>query len=114
MHFAAGHLATITIPRGADGQSPGTDSDDVLDLVRSVGQVDVVLLLREMPGGGCKLSARSKGDFDVNRLARGFGGGGHAKASGATLAMTMEQAKAALVEAAIAQAKADGRSGWFA
>ena len=111
-YHAQGRLATLCVPLLPDGRAPELDSEDALDLVRSVEQVDVVLFLRAMPSGLCKLSARSKGAFDVNRLARGFGGGGHAKASGATLSMELEEAKAQLVAAAIAQAQATGQSGW--
>ncbi len=113
-YHASGHLATVSVPLDAQGRAPDLDSEDVLDLVRSVGEVDVVLFLREMQPGICKLSARSKGGFDVNRLARGFGGGGHAKASGASLNMPLSQAREQLVAAAIAQAEAEGGgpAGW--
>lgn len=111
-YHANGHLATVSVPLDGDGRAPDLDSEDVLDIVRSVGKVDVVLFLREMQPGVCKLSARSKGVFDVNRLARGFGGGGHAKASGATLNTSLQDAQAQLVAAAIAQAQATGQVGW--
>jgi phosphoesterase RecJ-like protein len=39
-------------------------------------------LFKEMPDGGTKVSLRSLGDVDVNRLAVAFGGGGHKNASG--------------------------------
>jgi phosphoesterase RecJ-like protein len=111
-YHAGGALATVTIPLSMDGASGSFDSDDVLDLVRSVGCVEVVLFIREIEPGVCKLSARSKSDYDVNRLARSFGGGGHVKASGATLKMLPSEAKKALVEAAIEQARDGGSSGW--
>ncbi|HPF12994.1 MAG TPA: bifunctional oligoribonuclease/PAP phosphatase NrnA [Planctomycetota bacterium] len=112
-YHARGRLATIAVPLAPDGSSPDLDSDDVLDMVRSVGQVEVVLFVREMQPGVCKLSARSKTDFDVNRLARQFGGGGHAKASGATLSMPLAEAERQLVAAAQAQAKATAFLGWL-
>ena len=75
----------------------------MLDIVRAVGRVEVVLLLREQRGGPIRLSARSKGDFDVHRLATGFGGGGHLRASGATLQGPLEEARGRLVAAALEQ-----------
>jgi phosphoesterase RecJ-like protein len=63
----------------------------------------VVLYLREVEPGVCKLSARSKTDFDVNRLARLFGGGGHVKAAGATLPGSLAEVRARVLAAASAQ-----------
>jgi len=37
-----------------------------------------------------KVSLRAKGDVDVNRIAGGFGGGGHANAAGCTLSGPLE------------------------
>jgi phosphoesterase RecJ-like protein len=79
------------------------DGDPVLDILRSVGTVEVVLYLRELETGGCKLSARSKTDFDVNQLARRFGGGGHVKASGATVPGRLAEARARVLQAALEQ-----------
>ena len=62
-----------------------------------------MLLLRAVAPARCKLSARSKGCFDVQRLAAGFGGGGHVKAAGATIEGGIAGARQALVEAALAQ-----------
>ena len=48
-----------------------------------------------------KISARSKRDYDVNALMRRFGGGGHKKASGATVAGTLDEVRAQVVSAAV-------------
>ncbi len=78
------------------------DGDDALDVLRSVASVEVVLFLRELADGGVKLSARSKSDeYDVNALARQFGGGGHKKASGATIEGSLEEVRNRLLEAAL-------------
>ncbi|MCP5020584.1 MAG: bifunctional oligoribonuclease/PAP phosphatase NrnA [bacterium] len=111
-YHAGGALATVTIPLDAAGDSGNLDSDDVLDLLRSVECVEVVLFIREVEAGVCKLSARSKTDYDVNRLARTFGGGGHVKASGASLKMSPAEAEKVLVLAAIEQARNDSLPGW--
>jgi phosphoesterase RecJ-like protein len=100
-YHADGRLAVIVSPRGGEGPAAAPDSDDALDIVRAVGSVEVVLYLRELEGGAVKLSARSKTDYDVNALARRFGGGGHRKASGATIAGGLEDIRERLVEAAL-------------
>jgi bifunctional oligoribonuclease and PAP phosphatase NrnA len=100
--FLAGdRLAVVDLPLSEGLRSEELDSDDVLDLLRSVGVVEVVLYLRELSDGTCKLSARSKGDYDVNALARRFGGGGHKKAAGATLDGTLAEVRPRVVAAAL-------------
>jgi bifunctional oligoribonuclease and PAP phosphatase NrnA len=44
---------------------------------------EIAMLFRELPTGETKISFRSNGRADVNRVARAFGGGGHVKAAGA-------------------------------
>ena len=78
-------LALLPLPLGTDGRPQVVDTDDALDLVRSVENVEVVLLVRQVTSNLCKLSARSKTTFNVNSLAQQFGGGGHVKASGAAI-----------------------------
>ena len=98
-YFADGRLAILASDPDA-GPFDG-NSDLLLDILRSVDGVEVVLFLRVASDGRIKLSARSKGTFDVNALARVFGGGGHMKASGATLEGPMASAREALLAAAL-------------
>lgn len=59
------------------------DFDGLIEHVRSVEGTEVALLFRGTPDGATKISFRSNGETDVNRIAREFGGGGHVKAAGA-------------------------------
>lgn len=59
------------------------DFDGLIEHVRSIEGTEVALLFRGTPEGETKISFRSNGEADVNRIAREFGGGGHVKASGA-------------------------------
>ena len=102
-YHAGGRLAVVDVPAAGPGEAEVRDGDDVLDIVRAVGKVEVVLFLRQQRSGGVRLSARSKGGFDVHRLATAFGGGGHLRASGATLEGPLETVRARLVDAALAQ-----------
>ncbi|HED66253.1 MAG TPA: bifunctional oligoribonuclease/PAP phosphatase NrnA [Planctomycetes bacterium] len=99
-YFSEGRLAVVDQPLGDPVLENLEDSDAVLDILRSVGSVEVVLYIRELKPGLCKLSARSKTSYDVNRLARGFGGGGHAKASGATIEGDLPEVRERLIHAA--------------
>lgn len=102
-YYADGQLAVLDLPLGRDGRPMDADSDVALDIVRSVEAVGVALVVREVSANQCKLSARSKGAFNVQQLAATFGGGGHAKAAGATLGMSLADARLQLVEAALAR-----------
>ena len=99
-YFMEGRLAVICAERKEEGAAVAMDPEDALDILRSVESVEVVLFLRELSGGLVKLSARSKRDYDVNALAREFGGGGHRKASGATIEGDLDEVRNRLIQAA--------------
>lgn len=72
------------------------ETEDLVDVVRTVGGVEAVLLLK--PGeDGTRISLRAKGGFDVGAAARALGGGGHHAASGATAAGDIDDALAAVL-----------------
>jgi len=66
------------------GASPG-DSEGLIDHLRSIAGVDAVALIRELEDGSHKVSLRSRGEVDVEKIARHHGGGGHRNAAGFTL-----------------------------
>lgn len=100
-YFGDDRVVVVDHPLPQHGGPPLDDSDPVLDILRSVGGVEVVLYVRELEGGMCKLSARSKMEFDVNALARRFGGGGHVKAAGATIRGSLSEVKGKLIACAV-------------
>jgi phosphoesterase RecJ-like protein len=72
------------------------ETEDLIDTVRAVEQVDAVLMLKCVDGE-CRLSLRAKGGFDVGAVATKLGGGGHHAAAGATVCGTMDEALAAVL-----------------
>jgi phosphoesterase RecJ-like protein len=76
-----------------------SDSEGFVDIARSVKGCEGVALLMERPDGRIKVSLRSRGRVNVNRVAVSFGGGGHIFASGATLPGPLEDAAARVLEA---------------
>ena len=60
------------------------DTDGVVNSIRNIASVEVGVLLRE-EDEGIKVSLRSKNYLDVSEIATKFGGGGHIRASGATI-----------------------------
>lgn len=62
-------------------------TEGIANFLNSLNEGRVVLVLREEPGGLVKGSYRTKqADVDVAQLARRYGGGGHMKAAGFSLA----------------------------
>jgi phosphoesterase RecJ-like protein len=58
------------------------ETEKVIDLIRGTRAADVAGLFKEQPGGGFRVSLRSKGPRTVDGIARGKGGGGHHLAAG--------------------------------
>lgn len=81
---AADYAATGAIP---------SDTEDMINHLRSIAGVEVAMLFLEQPAGGIKVSFRSHEKIDVNKIAAQFGGGGHKLASGATLETTLADAE---------------------
>jgi phosphoesterase RecJ-like protein len=95
-------LAWMTIPPGALERHAvdATDLDGIVELSRSIRGVRLALLFRGLANGRVKVSFRSVGDVDAARLAERFGGGGHRKAAGASLAGTLADVQAMVLETA--------------
>src|SRR5262249_38822364 len=82
----------------ATGAIP-SDTEDMINHLRSIAGVEVAMLFLEQPAGGIKVSFRSHEKIDVNKIASQFGGGGHRLASGATLQTTLASAEARVLAA---------------
>jgi phosphoesterase RecJ-like protein len=77
-----------------------SDTEDLIDVIRSARDVDVAALVKQQPDGRFKVSVRSRGRHDLSVVASAFGGGGHRLAAGYTSehgpAGTIERLVAAL------------------
>jgi bifunctional oligoribonuclease and PAP phosphatase NrnA len=96
-----GLVAYTEICRGdyeATGATPA-DSEDLVNFTRSLAGVEVGLFFMEQPRGGIKVSFRARSRVDVARVAERFGGGGHRLAAGATLAGSLDEARARVLDA---------------
>jgi phosphoesterase RecJ-like protein len=76
------------------------DLDGIVEHARSIAGTRMALFFRDLGHGKVKVSFRSVGGTDVNAFARQFGGGGHAKASGAMLPGTLDEVRDLVVDAA--------------
>ena len=95
-------VAWISVPAGALEQYglQSEDLDGIVEHPRSITGTRLALFFRDLGHGKVKVSFRSTGDVDVNRFARQFGGGGHAKASGALVAGSLDEVRERVVAAA--------------
>jgi len=75
------------------------DTENVINVPLQIRTVEAVALLVDPPDGGpIRVSLRSKGKVDVARFAEQFGGGGHARAAGLKIAMSLESARDAVIK----------------
>ena len=105
-----GRIATIEINPAMlkrAGAGPA-ESDGVVDLPRSIAGVEAVALLRDLGNGQCKLSLRSRGEVDVERIARIWGGGGHRNAAGCTVEGTPQGLRDGVVRALATALSSEG------
>lgn len=82
------HAATATL---------GAHSEGIIDLLAQAEAAEVAILFKEA-GQGTRISVRTKpGGVDATVLTGRFGGGGHARAAGATVALPVDQARPAVL-----------------
>jgi len=67
------------------------DSEDFVNFPRKVNDIEVALFFRENKKNSYKISLRSKGKVDVQKIAKTFGGGGHAPAAGCKVSGSLKE-----------------------
>lgn len=94
-------VALLKLPNDVFNQL-GAVSDDVEEIVNLGLQRESVcasILLKEKKGPDViKVSLRSKGVYDINQVARLFGGGGHKNASGCSINQDLASAEKAVLK----------------
>lgn len=92
-------IATVSLTPAMYERARGRreDSEGLIDYVRTIGGVSMVALFRVLDGGKVKVSLRSRGELDIERVARRNGGGGHRNAAGCTVEGEMGAVRAEIV-----------------
>ncbi len=91
-----GKVSTMSITRTMYRRtgSSAIETEGIINHTMMITGVQVGILFREEnKDGTIKVSFRSRNKFDVNSVARHFGGGGHRGAAGCTLTGTLDQAR---------------------
>ncbi|MDR1272280.1 MAG: 30S ribosome-binding factor RbfA [Clostridiales Family XIII bacterium] len=100
LEFEAEGKIAVGIVTRADFEKTGagdSDTEGLVEKLRSIEGVEVAVFLRETKDGKVKASLRSKGSFDVSSLSAGYGGGGHERAAGFTVDEGIESIRSKLV-----------------
>ena len=100
--LAGGSICVCALPLEVEKQLDVTEDDmeNISSVPRSIAGVKIAATLRqEADTGKVKLSVRAAPGYDAGEICAKFGGGGHRGAAGATLAMSLEDAAAAVIAA---------------
>lgn len=73
---------TITRKMLNDTNANDEDIEGIINIATTLNNVEISILFRETKDNKIKVSFRSKGNFDVNKFAGKFKGGGHPNAAG--------------------------------
>jgi bifunctional oligoribonuclease and PAP phosphatase NrnA len=78
------YVSWLTITRDMLNNTEANDEEveGIIDMARTLENTEVSILFRETKDNKIKVSFRSKGDFNVNKFAGKFNGGGHPNSSG--------------------------------
>jgi phosphoesterase RecJ-like protein len=85
MHLdATGRIATLYVDTQLTQDCGGTyeDTEGLINLPLTVKEILAVVFFKEIGPDDWRVSLRSKGDININAIAKEFGGGGHKNASG--------------------------------
>ena len=96
--FENGKIAFTYMTKADDAELnvKAGEHDGIVEIGRSIEGVEVSIFLYEKTTG-YKASLRSNDYVNVSEVCLMFGGGGHIKAAGATLNMSFEEAKKAII-----------------
>jgi phosphoesterase RecJ-like protein len=92
---STGRLATVYVDQKLAQDCGGTyeDTEGLINLPLTVKEIQAVVFFKENGPDDWRISMRSKGEVDINAVAKQFGGGGHKNASGCSATGSIAQLK---------------------
>ncbi|MBN2397931.1 MAG: bifunctional oligoribonuclease/PAP phosphatase NrnA [Deltaproteobacteria bacterium] len=99
--YEAGKVGVILVTQEMlrrEGALP-EHTEGLVDMVRSIRDVEVAVYCYEVSEGRFKVSLRSKGDVDVEKIAGTLGGGGHKNASACRVEGDFETVRGRVLDA---------------
>lgn len=96
----SGRIAWIAMDRATmyEADACEEDSDGIVNHALSIGDVEAVAFFKELSPGAYRVSLRSKGKYNVAKIAELFGGGGHRNAAGCRVEGDFEDVKRRVIE----------------
>jgi phosphoesterase RecJ-like protein len=91
-------LAHMSLQLLKETGSTHEDSDGLINMPLTVKEIEAVAFFKEIEPAVYRISMRSKGEVDVNRVAKVFGGGGHKNAAGCSMTGTYAEIRPTLVK----------------
>lgn len=101
LHYAADGKIGLAAMDQKSMARDGENSDYYVSIPRRVEGVEIGVLFKYDGPETTRLSIRSREYADVSALAAKFGGGGHVRASGCTIALPMKEAEEAFLKEAV-------------
>jgi phosphoesterase RecJ-like protein len=95
-----GKIAYTLLPERTYREVGATDDDTegILDVMKALRGVQLIVMIRQVNAGEVKISLRSTDSVDCSEIARIFGGGGHARASGFSVSGTVEEESGGIID----------------
>jgi bifunctional oligoribonuclease and PAP phosphatase NrnA len=92
---SSGRLATVSVDEELVTSCGGTyeDTEGLINLPLTVREIQAVVFFKQVGPDDWRVSMRSKGDVNINAVAKEFGGGGHKNASGCSASGSLEHLK---------------------
>lgn len=84
---------TITRKMLNDVKANDEEIEGIIDVATTLDNTEISILFRETKDNKIKISFRSKGNFDVNKFAGKFNGGGHPNAAGCLCSGKLDEIK---------------------
>jgi phosphoesterase RecJ-like protein len=91
-------LAHMSVKMLAECGATHEDSDGLINMPLTVKEIEAVAFFKEISPECYRISMRSKGTVDVNRVANVFGGGGHKNAAGCSMMGSYSEVRRKLLE----------------
>jgi phosphoesterase RecJ-like protein len=112
---ASGRIATLLVDDALlqECGAAAEDTEGLINLPLTVREIVAVAFFKKQAPGEWRVSMRSKGDVDINAIAKEFGGGGHKNASGCSAAGSLAELRALFerkITAAIERAAVTNRA----
>jgi len=90
---------TVTNAMFKKTDTSAEDCDAFVDLPRQIKNIEVAIFFRQDGSSSYKVSFRSKGRANVQKIAKSFGGGGHVAAAGCKVKGTLKEVQARVFKA---------------